>query len=816
MENQQNMPQKQNILRSVKGKVLLLSIILLNCLVFNVVASLTIQYNYTQSNVQNMLNENLNSTQTIVDSGLQSVIILISDHAHDYEFVNGTAEEKAAHAAALAMFDSTVIQNVYVDEAGQSYGGELPSGLKSALGSSSVASTTPTDANSAFWIAVKTQSGSIFASEMSVDKLSGILTSVPWDTYLLNESGAVIASSAENASGKTFADYTQSAGEKIVDIKPKGAGASRSCYAAYGVEGFPGWTVLISVKSAGYYNGMIVSLSANIVIILVMAGLLVFVNVYFTKYITNPLGKIREKIVGISRGNLSGEPLNIRSKDELGVLSESVNVMTEFNRHIIGDIQYTAEEIAAQNLCVNPKAQYSGDYLPIKNALESIVNAMRDVVVSIDNAGREVSAGSAQMSANSAMLSSAASEQAQTVQELNDSLNDVYKQITKSTENAAVAREMTETEVEVINEGNEKMERMLAAMEEINATSAEIANIIKTIQDISFQTNILSLNASIEAARAGDAGKGFAVVADEVGNLANKAAEAAKSTTGLIETSIKAVKNGTVIANETAEMLEMIVGKATESANVVNEIADASVKQAESIRSVLERMGGISVAVNQVSDASRECASSAETLSVQSAMLKETVDKFAVDGNAPVRNSVSAKPVETPQKPVSAPKTESKPAETPAPKAKSTPVKSAKPAVKTITMPDDEKPVSAPAKAERKPAAPAPKPVSALKSEPPKQAAKPAANASKAAPKPAAKPATNTAPKPAANTAAKPAPAPAPKATPSKPAAPAAKPKISLPDDDDDIFVSTESPTAVSKATMKPVNYTVKLDQNKY
>ena len=802
MEIQQNMPQKQKLLHSVKGKMLLMSIILLSCLVINVLVGLTIQYQFTQDNVQTMLNESVDSAQTIVENGLQSVIVLIIDHAHDYEFVNGTAEEKAAHAAALAMFDRTVIKNVYVDEAGQSYGGELPSTVRSALASASVVTTTPADANSTFWIAVKTQSGSIFASEMSVDKLSGILTSVPWDTYLLNESGAVIATSATGAAGISYSDYVQSMGTKTTDIRPKGKGESRSCYAAYGLEDFPGWTVLISVKSAGYYNGVIVSLCSNIVIVLIMAVIIVAANLYFSKHLINPLNKIREKIIEISRGNLSGEPLDIRSKDEFGVLAESVNAMAEFNRHIIGDIQYTAEEIAAQNLRVNPKAQYSGDYLPVKNALESIVNAMREVVISIDNAGKEVSAGSAQMSANSAMLSRAASEQAQTVQELNDSLNDVYKQITKSTENAAVAREMTETEVKAINEGNEKMERMLAAMEEINSTSAEIANIIKTIQDISFQTNILSLNASIEAARAGAAGKGFAVVAGEVGNLANKTAEAAKSTTGLIETSVKAVKNGTVIANETAQMLEMIIGKAAESADVVNEIADASVKQAESIQSVLERMNGISVSVAQVSDASRECASSSETLAEQSAMLKETVDKFVVDGSAPVR------------KPNTAPKAEAPIAESPKPIAKA---EYKKPTPKAITMPDDEKP--APAKAEQKPVA------AATKSEPPKQAAKPATK--QPAPKSAAKPApkaivmpddekkaVKAEPKPTPKPTAKPA--PVPKAEPSKPAALASKPKISLPDDDEDLFVSAPSTTAVSKATMKPVNYTVKLDPNKY
>ncbi len=691
-------------------------------------------------------------------------------------------------------------------------------------------------------------SSAVAVVESSAEDIAGAMKKIPWDTYLIDSSGNVTASS--NGSSGNYSEYVQSQGGKTIDLNPKGV--KGRCIAAAGTSA---GTVLISVPSSDFYSTIAVSLGTNILVLVLMGVLGAMVNIYLSRRVISPLEGIQAKILKVSHGNLSGEPLNFHSEDELGVLADSVNAMNEFNRRIISDIQHTAEEIAAQNLCVKPQATYNGDYLPVKNALESIVNSMKEVVISIDNAGREVSIRSAQMSENSAMLSRAADEQSQTVQDLNDKLNDVHNQITQSTEKAALAREMTEMSVKSINEGNEKMERMLAAMEEINSTSSEIANIIKTIQDISFQTNILSLNASIEAARAGEAGKGFAVVAGEVGNLANKTAEAAKSTTGLIETSVKAVKNGTVIANETAEMLEMIVGKAVESANVVNEIADASVKQAESIQSVLERMNGISTAVTQVSDASRECASSSETLAEQSAMLKETVNKFVVDGSAP-KPVVKAK----------APSAVSKPVETPKPVTKTESVKPPK----TITMPDDEKPAPkpaakpAPVKAETKPAPvkaetkPAPakaetKPAPAkveTKPAPAKVETKPAPAKveTKPAPKPVQKP-TATAPskpvsvptktitlpddektpiktesKPAPKPAPKPTPAPkpvakpAPKAEPSKPVSkPAAKPKISLPDDEDeDIFVSAPAPKAVSKATMKPVNYTVKLDPNKY
>lgn len=803
----------QRAKHSIKGKVTTVSLALLVLLVVNAVAGFVVQLMFTHNNVNTVMEKNLDSTKNFVNGGLQNLVILLNDHSRDYEFINGTADEKSTHAISLAQYDPTVKQTVFADAQGNMYGGEIPSEIMTALQSKTMAATTPNDLNSTFWLAVKNDAGGVLASEITTEKLSGILSSAAGDAYLLNSKGTVIGASVKSGGGvpTDFEKYVQNSGESMVSNQPTNYNGINNCFAAYGVEQSDNWTVLIAIPAGQYYSGLMISLASSVVVILLMIAWGILVNIYFSKKLIAPINNILHKIVEISNGNLSGNALEIRSEDELGVLGDSVNVMAEYNRRIIGDIQYTAEEIAKQNLCVKPQAEYSGDYLPVKNALESIVNSMREVVINIDNAGREVNLRSAQMSENSAMLSRAADEQSQTVQDLNDKLNDVHNQITQSTEKAALAREMTEMSVKSINEGNEKMERMLAAMEEINSTSSEIANIIKTIQDISFQTNILSLNASIEAARAGEAGKGFAVVAGEVGNLANKTAEAAKSTTGLIETSVKAVKNGTVIANETAEMLEMIVGKAAESANVVNEIADASVKQAESIQSVLERMNGISAAVTQVSDASCECASSSETLAEQSAMLKETVNKFVVDGSAP--NPVAK---------AKASNAVSKPVETPKPVTKTESVKPPK----TITMPDDEKPT--PVKAEtkstpkmetkptpkaetkpttktmQKPTAAAPsKPVSAPAKTitlPDDEKAPIKAAESKPVPKPAAKP------------------TPTSKANPSKSVStPTAKPKISLPDDDDeDLFVSAPTSKVVSKATMKPVNYTVKMDPNKY
>lgn len=815
---------------SIKGKILLVSLLLMLALVFNVTAGIIVQYVQTEKNVETMLGENLDSAETLVESGLNNITILVMDHANDYEFWNGTAEEKAAHAKQIASYDDNVNNLVFMDSDGTFHNGEIPQSVITALNGASVVLTTPSDANSSFYLGVKRSDGGILCSEMKASKLATILAGSACDTFIITSSGTVIASDIKNGTAVTnYSQYVQKSG-RTVYVTPQGSGGNRHCFAASAIDGTDGWTVLISAKSGEYYNGIVTAFAVNAVVIILMIAMIVLVVIFVSKVIIKPLEEVRAKITEMASGNLSGAQINIRSRDEMGELAHAVNTMADFNKNIIGDISYYAEEIAKQNLRVKPKAQYVGDYLPVKQSLERICESLGEVVANIENAGREVSTSSAQMSTNSAVLSQAAAEEADTVSQLNDSLHSVHDQINDSAEKAAQARRITEETVTAMNEGSEKMSKMLDAMNEINNTSSQIAIIIKTIQDISFQTNILSLNASIEAARAGAAGKGFAVVAGEVGSLANKTAQAAKSTTGLIETSLRAVEHGTVIANESAEMLNMIVGKAGESAKVVEEIADASTKQADSIKHVLEGMNSISSAVNQISVSARECADSSELLASQSSMLHETVEKFVIDNN----RVKAAKPAA--QKTAAAP-AEPKPVRSAPNPAASKPIQTAP--KKTISLPDDEpvkaapsapKPAAKPAsKPATKPAAKfaqtTPKKTISLPDDKPVNKSKPAAPKSAAAPKPAA------AQKPAASRPASPAPkktislpdddvpvikespAPVSRSASSRPAA-SSKPVIMLPDDEK--AAPAASGTVVSKATMQPVKRTIRMDNDKY
>ena len=698
--------------KSVKGKMLFITVVLMIMLIINVTLGVLLQSSQTEKNVESMLTDNLNGSYALVQKG-------------------------------MSVFENT--------------------------------------------------------SALTPENWNIIIAGNSCNTAILDNTGKTVASYMKSGSVQSsYNQYVQSSGQKLY-TKASGIKGNRMCYAAKAIEG-TNYTLLISVPSAEYYGGLITSFWVSVALVVIMAALAVITNIFFTKVIISPLDKIRDKIMEMSHGNLSGARVEINTDDELGVLASSVNYLADCTNDIINDIHATADEIARENLCVKPKAQYNGDFLPIKTSLEEIINSMKNVVVNIEAAGHEVSASSAQMFTNSSTLSMAADEGTATVQQLSDSLNGVHEQINESAEKAGQAQEMTSKAVVALNQGNEKMTAMLDAMREINATSAQIANIIKTIQDISFQTNILSLNASIEAARAGAAGKGFAGGAGEVGSLAGKTAEAAKSTTKLIETSLKAVEHGTVIANETAEMLSMTVGKAHESADMVAEIAQAATRQAESIKHSIDGMERITNSMVQVTTAAHDCADSSQTLASQSAMLEETVKKFVLD-----EMDMRLKPAASVSVAAPAPKPAPAPAPAPAPKP------TAAPAPKPAS-------VSKPAQAPQKTEAPKSKPKANIelpddnKPEAPKAVSKPA---------PASKPAQ----------ALKPA------QTAPKPAAPAAKPKakIELPDDNKPEAPKTVSKPApaprantepsddnasagkvVKKATMQPVKRTVRMDPNKY
>lgn len=567
-------------------------------------------------------------------------------------------------------------------------------------------------------------------------------TSDTTEFYLLTNDGRLLASMNGSLSAEQVAGYMN-----ITDVETVSENGRNHIVTATPILGTD-WTAVVACDAKEFLGNAFFAVLIMIITTAISFVVGALVISKFVKRIIVPLNAINGKILDMEQGKLSGDAIEVHTGDELETLADAVNSMAAYTNTIIKDIEAVSAKLAAEDLTAEPAADYIGDYAPIKSALYGIINSTSDVIRQIEASSKLVSDGSSKMSDNSTTLSQAATEQAATVEELNASIVEISSNISANADSAGKAKVLADDCMKIVNEGNVKMTDMLHAMEEINETSSQIANIIKTIEDISFQTNILSLNASIEAARAGEAGKGFAVVAGEVGQLAGKTAEAAKNTTALIKTSLAAVENGTVMANETAKMLSKIVSETDDTAKVIDKIAAASQEQADSVKQILVGMDQISTSVQMTSGSSAECAASAEELSGQAKVLLDLVQRFKIADAASEKKRKKAARAAANALKSGAPAAPSAPA---APAAEKKEAPAAKPAESAETAkPVSENPAAKPA--QNAPEKPAEKPKAAASAA--KAPAKP--EAPKASPKPAAPapavshaPVTPAAPKPA-------------------------------------------------------------------
>ena len=352
-------------------------------------------------------------------------------------------------------------------------------------------------------------------------------------------------------------------------------------------------------------------------------------STYLTSAITRPLRELEksaEKIVG---GNFDFS-ITYQSRDELGKLADAFRNMTVILESVISDASRLLSEMADGNFDVRTNAEdnYVGSFQSLLSSIRKLNRGLSSTLGQINASADQVAAGAGQVSDGAQALSQGATEQASAVEELASTIAGISSQVKDTAENAAVARKQSNTAEDEVETCNKQMQEMMNAMEEITRTSNQIGNIIKTIESIAFQTNILALNASVEASRAGTAGKGFAVVADEVRSLAGKSTEASKDTAELIESSIKAVNRGTEIANSTAKSLVKVVEGVRTVSTKVDMIAAAAEEQAGAVEQVTVGVDQISSVVQTNSATAQESAAASEELSSQAEMLKNLVSKF--------------------------------------------------------------------------------------------------------------------------------------------------------------------------------------------
>ena len=347
------------------------------------------------------------------------------------------------------------------------------------------------------------------------------------------------------------------------------------------------------------------------------------------RLIIAPMQMLEEHFGKISKGDLHTKVSLAEDGTEIGELVAAANRMQDMFSRYIKEVETVLYELSQGNLGQTVSDNFTGDFVKIRESLIAILSSYKASFEEINNAAFEVSNGSEQIAMSSQTLSEGATEQASTIQELTANVNEVSARISETAENAEDVKKAAVEMTEVIQTGNQSLSQLAGTMKELNKYSSDIYKIVKTIDNIAFQTNILALNASVEAARAEQNGASFSVVADEVRALAAQSAKSAQATAQLIEDTLNAIKTGVETAVSTEELLSAIVGRAENVKHRVIKITEAMESDSVAVQQALASLEQLSSIVQANSANAEETAAASEEISAQASAMMDLVRRFS-------------------------------------------------------------------------------------------------------------------------------------------------------------------------------------------
>lgn len=398
------------------------------------------------------------------------------------------------------------------------------------------------------------------------------------------------------------------------------------------------WSLFVQTPSKHYFSDFYSDALVSLIVAFIIIAIGIIASLIISKSIALPIKQTAMRLKQMAEGDFSSPVPKAVTKDETAELLNALEKSIEQIRLAVSGVSYHIGLIANGDLTADDVEDYMGDLLPLSEAVHQIKNELFKTMTEINVAADRVTDSSEQVSAGAHSLSAGSSHQAEVVGELVSTISEVSEKVRKNADSSNGARSMALDTGNELSQCNGQMQGLISAMEEIRQSSNEISKIIKIISDIAFQTNMLSLNASIEAARAGNAGKGFAVVAGEVGALAKRSADASESTAVLIEAAIAAVDKGTRLVGKTADMLMQSVANSETLGNTISAISDESEAQADSILLITNQLDEIASVVRSNSATAEESAAASQELFAQAHSLKDLSMKFKLTNETEVED----------------------------------------------------------------------------------------------------------------------------------------------------------------------------------
>ena len=454
--------------------------------------------------------------------------------------------------------------------------------------------------------------------------LNGIVTGHPEQSVVLEEStlSEISGGSEEEVSrvttGETGAtEYSVDGTQMLVAFSP--------------IRGTQ-WSLVIQVPKADYNNiingAMLVAVLCTLAVLIIS----ILLVLRLARSISRPVRGVTDRMVALSDGDLHTEVVSVQSGDELEVLANTLNTTVESVNRYISDIQQVLTQVANGNLGIEPQVDYKGDFTLIRGSLSSIIQSMNATIAGFRAAAGRLADMADELSGQSGQLHEASLEQNQSAEALVSEVTHVKERLASVTESSGQTRSKTEEIAGCIETANTKMAALSGAMDDISSHAQEITKIAGAIEDIAFQTSILALNASVEAARAGSAGSGFAVVADEVQQLAARSSQAAQSATNMVANTIEIIRTGVELNAETADSLKAISDVSVQISKISDRLVEAVQGQESALAVMEERIGTISGIADRNLQNAEETEQSSGLLAREAEKLQAQVKNFVLKG----------------------------------------------------------------------------------------------------------------------------------------------------------------------------------------
>lgn len=466
-------------------------------------------------------------------------------------------------------------------------------------------------------------------------------------TYIVDSSGYTIADTSMtsitepiNIEELSFTDpvYNSLAGVHA-KMKAGESGCEKVFYAPTGDDRYVayspvpnlGWTVGVAVPAddllGSCFTSIYLEIAAFVIGLILSVGLAVYNGIKYSKAVTT----CSERLNKLAAGDVETPVIVVKSKDETADFARSVFLAVESVKSLVNDLRKMTNQMASGNFNLDAsdiERNYFNNFGQLINETYNLSERLSDNLSGIDNSATVVYGGASRVSGSAQTFSDGTTSQQNAVKELSGSVDNIAVMINGTADNCIDMKEMANRVNGDLAAATEQMKRLMASMNRINTASEEIENIVKTIEDISFQTNILALNAAVEAAKAGEAGRGFAVVADEVRSLAERSSEAAKSTTRLVKDTVIAVRDGSRIAGLTSRSVDEASEAATTVMANMDKIAQASETQVQTIKQISSCVDQIAAIVKSNTAISEDSMVSGRELSEHAQKLKELVGNF--------------------------------------------------------------------------------------------------------------------------------------------------------------------------------------------